>query len=177
MTVADWFGLLALVVIGLAMASVAIAVSVRRRGPADEADSVLWKRLTHRVEVLERVYSAMWAALNEAMRGVRILTGQLVDNHIEPAWTPPEWVMLGNAPEHAPGPAPAPAIDETFEALRMRFSLDELEIVAHDAGLDYERIGARGLPLRNAALKVYEAAERTGRLGALGDAVRKALGE
>lgn len=177
MTVADWFGLLALVVIGLAVASVAIAVSARRRRPADEADSVLWKRLTHRVEVLERGYSAMWAALNESLRGIRILTGQLVDNHIEPAWTPPEWVMLGNAPAPAPTPGQTPAIDETFEALRTRFSLDELEIVAHDAGLDYERIGARGLPLRNAALKVYEAAERSGKLVALADAVRKARGE
>jgi hypothetical protein len=63
------------------------------------------------------------------------------------------------------------AVDDVYEALRTAYSRDELEVIAHDAGLGMD--GALGMSLPTIALHLYQAAERTGRMEHLAEVVRR----
>ncbi len=63
------------------------------------------------------------------------------------------------------------AIDDVYEALRTAYSRDELEVIAHDAGLGMDGVSGETLP--TIALHLYQAAERTGRMEQLGQIVRR----
>lgn len=59
-----------------------------------------------------------------------------------------------------------------YEAMRTLFSAEELEVLAHEAGLNVEDVGGQTLPV--IALRLLRQAQHTGRVAALADAVRRA---
>jgi len=96
---------------------------------------------------------------DELTAWVRALSRQVVD--------------LGGVPVPRPrlyNDAAEPAIDDVYEALRTAYSLEELEVLAQDAGIAAGAIHGQTVP--SYALHLYQAAERTGRMEQLAQVVR-----
>lgn len=62
--------------------------------------------------------------------------------------------------------------DRLYEALRTLFTVEELEVLSNEIGIDIDDVGGQTLPVM--ALRLMRHAQHTGRLAALADAVRRA---
>lgn len=131
------------------------------------------ERLQAEIDMLKRDRAQDRAEIAEVRHAIRVVRRE---NEELSAWVrglSAQVVDLGGVPVPRPRLYPdaaEPAIDDIYEALRTAYSLEELEVLAQDAGIAGGSIHGQTVP--SYALHLYQAAERCGRMEQLGQAVR-----